>query len=196
VRPDERAARPAQQFTDLFEANHRQILAYALRRTETVVDAEDATAETFSVAWRRRADIPVGPDALPWLYGVARRVLANQRRGNERRWRLRTRIVEGSVGTHAGVEAPTPALDALARLRPDDRELLRLVAWEELSHAEIGRVLGITANAVAIRLHRARARFAAELGRTPERDVKGSAAARTSTSMRGRIAARLRREEP
>ncbi len=62
-------------FAALYEIHHARVLAYALRRTRTVADAEDAAAETFVVAWRKRASIPADP--LPWLYGIARRVLAN-----------------------------------------------------------------------------------------------------------------------
>lgn len=72
-------------------------------------------------------------------------------------------------------------MEALARLRPDDQELLRLIAWDDLTHAEAAAVLGISANAVAIRLHRARRRFAEQL-------VKGSSATRTSVLVKGSTA--------
>lgn len=184
----------AAAFDALFERHQRRILAYAIRRTTTVSDAEDVAADTFAVAWRRRADIPA--DELPWLYGVARRILANHRRARERRVRLWDRIAAADPRPQGG-HAPEaqPALAAMARLRPDDQELLALVAWEELTHAQIAEVLAVSPNAVAIRLHRARARFAAELGRVPEQHVKGSATARTHRSVRGRITGRLRREE-
>jgi DNA-directed RNA polymerase specialized sigma24 family protein len=65
-----------------FEATHRQVLAYAMRRTRIEADAEDIAAETFAIAWRRMTEVP--PIPLPWLYGVARRLLANQRRGTGR----------------------------------------------------------------------------------------------------------------
>lgn len=148
-------------FEALFEQHHRAVLAYCLRRTRNPVDAEDATAETFAIAWRRRLDLPEA--TLPWLYGTARRVLANQRRGAGRwaglleRLRLQPphRVLESAAGAGAGA-----AIDALESLRLDDQELLRLVAWEDLGHAEIAAILGISANAVAIRVHRARRRYA------------------------------------
>jgi RNA polymerase sigma-70 factor (ECF subfamily) len=176
------ASRGSADFAALFDAHHAAVLAYALRRAPSVSDAEDAAAETFAIAWRRRDDLPFEP--RPWLYGVARRVLANQRRGSLRWSRLRARL--------AGTAAPTatttdggPATEALARLRQDDQELLRLVAWEELSHAEIAVVLEISVNAVAIRLHRARRRFAEEFRRIREDEMKGSASSRTSVSVKG-----------
>ena len=68
---------PQVVFERLYRANYDRVLAYGLRRTDPE-RARDATAETFVVAWRRLADVP--PDPLPWLLGVARRVLANERR--------------------------------------------------------------------------------------------------------------------
>jgi RNA polymerase sigma-70 factor (ECF subfamily) len=153
---------PRDRFEALFEAHHRALLAYAARRCPTLADAEDAVAEVFVVAWRRLDDLPDGDAARLWLYGVARRTLANQRRGRARGLRLVERL-RAMAGTPVAVIStpaePTPALDALARLSPGDQEILRLVAWEDLSHVEIAAVLDISVNAVAIRLHRARARF-------------------------------------
>ncbi|KON71661.1 RNA polymerase sigma factor [Cellulosimicrobium cellulans] len=159
--PDEdRAAR----FTALFEATHRPLLAYAVRRVADPSDAADVVAEAFLVAWRRLDDVPVGDDARPWMFGVARRVLANLHRGARRRLaladRLRAEVAEAvppPTGEVSDVER------ALARLGPDDQELLRLVAWEELARDEIALVLGISRAAVRVRLHRARRRLAEQL---------------------------------
>ena len=170
---------PAARFDQAFEAHHRRVLAYALRRSRSEADAEDAAAETFAVAWRRIDALPTGEAALPWLLATARRVLANQHRGT-RRWmglidRLRAQP-QPPPWNPATSDGPT--IDALDRLRPEDRELLRLIAWDDLSHAEAAAVLGISANAVAIRLHRARQRLAAER-------AKGSDPSRTSGLMKG-----------
>lgn len=168
-------------FAALFEAHFDAVLAYARRRTAQLSDAEDVAAETFTIAWRRFGDRPQDEaHHLPWLYGIARRVLANQRRGSARRSRLRERLI-GLVqrAPSTGSARLASAVDALPRLRTDDQEILRLVAWEGLSHLEAGVALGITPNAAAIRLHRARRRLANELkgsqpDRTPDR-WKGSA---------------------
>jgi RNA polymerase sigma-70 factor, ECF subfamily len=166
------------RFSTAFEAHHRRVLAYALRRTRTAEDAEDVVAETFAVAWRRAADLPAPETALPWLLGIARRVAANQRRSGNRLRALigRLRAQPLPVATRA---LDSPAAEALDRLPPADQELLRLLAWDGLSQAEAGAVLGISANAVAIRLHRARRRFADEL-------VKGCDPSRTPSGARGR----------
>jgi len=177
-------------FEELFAEHGRAVLAYALRRCPNPSDAEDAVAETFTVAWRRLTRVPPGGEARPWLYGVCRRVIANQRRGEARRWRLLGRLTqhEPAIRTNAteGSGRSGPAIEALGQLRGDDQELLRLVAWEGLSHGEIATVLGITPNAVAIRLHRARHRFEAEFHGSIERDLKGRGHSRTSAQSRER----------
>ena len=166
-------------FDDLFDAHAAVVLAYAVRRTANVADAEDVVAETFVTAWRRFTDAPVEPRA--WLYGIARRVLANHRRGADRRTSLLRRLTSLASRPHSPASSEGPALDALAKLSATDQELLRLVAWEELTHSEIAVVLGVSVNAVAIRLHRARQRFAAVLGPTFSDRLKDSAVSRTHT---------------
>jgi RNA polymerase sigma factor (sigma-70 family) len=149
------------RFRHLYAEHGREILAYALRRVSDPEDAADVLAETFLVAWRRAEDVPPGEQARLWLYGVARRALANQRRGERRRERLGERLRADLAPALADPpELPGPdALAALGRLGPDDRELLRLSAWEELSPAELAKVLGISAVAARSRLHRARRRL-------------------------------------
>ncbi|MEP7041135.1 MAG: sigma-70 family RNA polymerase sigma factor [Chloroflexota bacterium] len=175
-------ADPARKLDELFQAHERRVLAYALRRTSSRSDAEDAVAETFTIAWRKIEYLP--DDALPWLLAVARRVVANQRRGSERRaWlfvKMRRQATPEPIPLPSGEAADGPALAALGRLRPDDQELLRLIAWDELDQRGIASVLGISANAVAIRLHRARRRFKDEF-------TKDSGGSRTSTEAKGTI---------
>ncbi len=179
---------PLARFDALFTAHQRHVLAYAMRRTPTAADAEDVASETFTIAWRRLDAIP-DDAALPWLYAVARRVLANQRRGTGRRERLAALLrSEDDVATplRAGEDRDGPAFAALATLSPADQEVLRLVAWEGLGNHEIATVLGVTQNAVAIRLHRARARFAEALVREHrDDDLKYSDPSRTSVGVKG-----------
>lgn len=173
-------------FDRLYDTHARAVLAYALRRTASADDAEDIAAETFTVAWRRLDHVPGVDAALPWLFGVARKVLANHRRATARRGRLVQRIAEQPEACERFTlgAGGSPALAALERLGADDQELLKLVAWEGLSHAEIAEVLGITVNAVAIRLHRARRRYR-EVHAAPA--PKGSLAGRTVAAVRGRM---------
>ena len=155
----------ARRFQRLFDAHYRRVLAYALRRTRSEADAQDAVADAFAVAWRRLESVPEARAGLPWLYGATRRCLANQRRQRARGSRLAERLGEQPVADEAtdaeegGDRAARAVRSALERLRPADREILRLVAWEELSHGEVAAALGVSPNAVAIRLHRARKRL-------------------------------------
>lgn len=157
------------RFAVLYRASYTRILGYALRRTRSSEDAADVVAETFLIAWRRLDEVPAGLEGRLWLYGVARRVLANHLRSERRRSRLGERLREelsSFVPTTRPVAVDVLAVvdEALHRLRDEDREILRLVVWEELSHEEVGKVLGCSANAAKIRLHRARRRLADLLG--------------------------------
>ncbi len=166
------------RFSVLYRRHGRAILAYALRRTGDPEDAADAVAETFLVAWRRLNEVPIG-EARLWLYGVARRVIANQGRAERRRTALGQRLSQSlrtELATHAPASAEAAAvLRAMAGLRPDDRELLLLVSWEELTPAQAAKVLDISALAARSRLHRARRRLRALLAdgdSTSNRDPK------------------------
>jgi RNA polymerase sigma factor (sigma-70 family) len=149
-----------ERFGEFFSANHDAVLGYLLRRTGSSHDAADLLADTFLIAWRRLDEVPAGDQTRPWLYGVARRVLANHRRGEGRRHALTDRL-RSELAESAPLE---PAPDSTAakvfhELPEQDRELLSLVAWEELDTAQIATTLGCSRNAVRIRLHRARKRF-------------------------------------
>lgn len=148
----------------MYSANAAPILGYALRRTGNGEDAADIVAETFLTAWRRLDDVPSGDDARLWLYGVARRVLANHYRGERRKSELSERLSRDLARFHTDPEyTGRLALVAAAfrGLPESDRELLALVGWEGLDHGEIAAVLGCSRNAVRVRLHRARVKFAA-----------------------------------
>jgi RNA polymerase sigma-70 factor (ECF subfamily) len=155
----------AERFEVLFRENHGRVRAYALRRTSREA-AQDVVADTFLVAWRRLDEVP--GDGLPWLFGVARRVLANQRRSAQRGAALERRVAAGASRPRSGDPAESVAdadvlRVALGRLSDRDREALMLVAWEGLSGARAARAAGCSRSAFAVRLHRARGRLAAEL---------------------------------
>jgi RNA polymerase sigma factor (sigma-70 family) len=151
-----------ERFEQVFATHREAVLGYLRRRTDSGHDAADLLADTFLVAWRRLDDVPLDPQTRPWLYGVARRVLANHRRGEGRRHALATKLrfeLSDAAPVHPLLD-DTPAAHAFRALPEQDRELLSLVAWEELDTGQIATVLGISRNAVRIRLHRARKRFA------------------------------------
>lgn len=152
----------------LYEQYAPLIAAYGLRRTSRA-DAADMVAETFLVAWRRREFIPSEPMTLPWLYGVARRVLANQARAHRRRGRLHDRLVNQFTQHHSpssrleAAEGFERVTEALNQLSVEDAELLRLIAWEGLTPSEIASVMDLEPEAVRQRLHRARKRLRKQL---------------------------------
>jgi RNA polymerase sigma-70 factor (ECF subfamily) len=148
-----------------FDAMYREhggaVRRYVRRRWDAE-SADDVVADVFVVAWRRLSDVP--DDPLPWLLGVARRVLANRRRGTARdrallaRMRAQPRPGSPSPGA-ASSESRAAVWEALATLSDRDREVLLLLAWEGLAPAQAARVLGIGANTFAVRTYRARRRF-------------------------------------
>lgn len=158
----------AEQLERLFRSTFRRVMGYCLRRTSQTA-AADAAAEVYAVAWRRRRRLPADEEeAVLWLLGIARRVLANQARG-QRRWaRLLLRVAEQAD--------PSPSHDqhadggdlgaAMAELSAADQEVLRLAYWDDLPRGEIAAVLGISVGAVDARLHRARQRLRQRLTAT------------------------------
>jgi RNA polymerase sigma-70 factor, ECF subfamily len=158
--PEENACRAA-----LYRQHAPAIRAYAARRVEASA-VDDIVAETFAVAWRR---LPSRRDPLPWLYGVARRVVHGHRRSQSRRLALLARL---SSRHGAGTAAADPAelivgdpvlARAFATLSEADREAICLVAWEGLSNARAATVVGCSTSTFAVRLSRAKARLAAAL---------------------------------
>jgi RNA polymerase sigma-70 factor (ECF subfamily) len=153
------------RFEAIFNAHYRDVHRFALRRTDPA-EAEEVANETFAICWAKLGAVP--EFALPWLYAVARRCLANRRRAAGRRdglaARLRARSPQPAGRDPAERLAERDSiLRAFVGLSESDREALRLVAWEELSLADAARVAGVSRTAFAMRVHRARRRLAAEL---------------------------------
>jgi RNA polymerase sigma-70 factor (ECF subfamily) len=147
---------------------------YLARRTDPAT-ADDVLADTLLVCWRHAEEL--GDHSLPWVYGVARMCLRNAERSARRQQRLGARLaaVDPPPTTAPGPgesdgeggRADAAVTEALAGLRPEDAELLRLWAWEQLTPAEIATVLGISVNAAHSRLHRARRRLGERLRKDP-----------------------------
>lgn len=162
-------------FAEAYRAHYWAVSRFVARRLDWQAhEVEEVVAEVFSIAWRRRAELPDAP--LPWLYGVARNCLANTVRGLSRYRRLLHRL-----GSHEAahrpqtVESPDAERpgswvhEALARLSPADQEVLRLTAWEELTIEELAVTLGCGQSAAAMRLHRARGRLRTQIERMRQR---------------------------
>src|SRR6266508_1230171 len=113
------------RFEALYRENYGRVLGYALRRASAHA-AHDVVADTFLVAWRRLEHVPETP--LPWLLGVARRTLANQRRAAGRRAALVAEFATAASAHPAQPSDGVETLGALERLPAADQELLKLVA--------------------------------------------------------------------
>lgn len=144
---------------------------YLARRCDAAT-ADEVLNDVLVVCWRRLDEVPGEPaESIPWAIGVARNLLANAERAQRRRDRLTAKVIALDPPPLAVLDAgdgePTDdafaVRDALTRLRRDDAELLRLWAWDGLESPQLATVLGISANAAAIRLHRAKKRLADEL---------------------------------
>ena len=150
------------RLADLYERFAPDVSTYAMRRVQPSL-VDDVVSDVFLVAWRRIDSVP--PEPLPWLYGVARKVIGNQLRSARRQGALLQRAVYEATPSPPSPGVPDVG-SALARLPTRDRELLLLIAWEGLSVSEAAAALGCSAPATRVRLHRARKRFARALGTT------------------------------
>lgn len=169
-----------QRFEELYAAHVDVIASYLRARTDRD-SALDALARTFEIAWRRLQDIPDEP--RPWLFGVARRVLADQRRSAGRQATLVDRIGESlreSADDHAEtLDARQAVLAALSELAPVQREALLLIAWDGLKHREAAAALRCSVGALAVRVHRARRHLRAAMA---QHDIQQHADAAGSTA--------------
>lgn len=179
-------------FTRLYERDYPKIMRYLLRRGAPQA-AADLAAETFAIAWQRCDQWRRLPEErqTAWVYGVARRVAANAARSGRRAAGLAERLTHGEhdgfavvLADHSDLVVEQIAVGrAFARLSEADRELIRLVAWDGLSPAQVADVLGCRVGTVNTRLHRARRRLRALIDTEPP--VAASASERT-TSLEGR----------
>jgi RNA polymerase sigma-70 factor (ECF subfamily) len=153
---------PQDAFCRLYAQTWPDVLRY-LRRRCGADTAEDLANEVFLIAWRRWRDVPRGRE-VPWLYGVARNLLLERSRAQGRDGVLLGEFATAPVVVRdpaEGVASADAVRRALGELKPKDREILLLWAWEGLAAAALGGVVGCTAATAAVRLHRARRRFLA-----------------------------------
>ena len=152
-------------FRLVFDEHYESISRYCHRRL-SAADANDVTAEVFTVAWRKIDHMPVGDEALPWLYGVARNEVRTSQRSVRRFLRLKTKLGGQAQYPESGPETiivrnieQGELLTALAKLTVEDQEVLRLRAYERLTHPQIAVVLGCSVEAAKKRSVRAMKRL-------------------------------------
>jgi RNA polymerase sigma factor (sigma-70 family) len=163
----------AERFGVLYDRYSNQLYRYAYRRVGPEF-AEDAVAETFVAAFRRRASYDLGrADARPWLFGILTREIAMRHRAEDARYRALAKapvseVAEGFVDeVLAAVTARgagSALAEALRHLPVGDRDVVLLIAWNDFNYAEVAEALGIKLGTVRSRLHRARRRLRAALG--------------------------------
>jgi RNA polymerase sigma-70 factor (ECF subfamily) len=170
---------PAAVFERLFATHYWAVRSYVLRRAPSAA-VEDVVAETFLVAWRRPD--AVRDDPLPWLFGVARRVLANQHRADRRRGALTARLQSlagrPTLGWEPPAEMSAGLAAAMAELSAREREALLLVAWEGLEPGRAAQAAGCTPAAF-------RVRFIALAGASPITSRSRLTHRRSRQSLRG-----------
>jgi RNA polymerase sigma factor (sigma-70 family) len=177
---DDPPVSPDRLFEDAYSRSGTAVLGYALRRSTSREDAFDVVAETFAVAWRRRDDMPADPEEIrPWLFGIARRCLANTARSTVRAGRLGARlaaaydeaVVPDPSALHDSRTESQLVHEALRQLSAEDRELVTLIAWEGLTPAQAAAALGVPPGTARVRLHRARTRLRAVLSTTDVEEI-------------------------
>ena len=163
----------SQRFEALYRSTYRDLVSYCRRRVPAHA-VDDVVAATYMVAWRRLDDVLAAKHPPAWLYGVAYKVIGNQRRGRNRLSALRIKLLnqprESIPGPASLVELDedvTRALTALSRLPPDDQEIIRLATFEGLQYEEIAEALGKSLGAVRSQLFRARQRLRTEYQKVP-----------------------------
>lgn len=153
------------RFRALFLDAYPALRRYARHRGLSGADGDDLVAEVLTIAWRRLDDVPAD-DPLPWLFATARNVWRNGLRRARRHDELVLRLPppEPEAAPREPAEhSHTDIRRALEQLNDDDREILRLVAWDGLTTRQLSLALGCKETAARVRLHRARQRFASQL---------------------------------
>lgn len=155
-------------FEDLYGRCAPAVHAYARRRLDQPEDAEDVLVEVFTVAWRKRSDMPAsGDESLPWLYATAANCIAHTRRSYARRERLHARAAAQAPLTvgdphddmAARLDDHAALVEAWPALPPGDQEVLRLWAWDGLDGPGLALALSCSHDAARARLSRAKTRL-------------------------------------
>lgn len=170
------------EFDDLHAQLAQPLLGYLLRRAASPEDAADLLAEAMTIAWTQRKSLPEKDERRPWMFGIARNLLNQQRRQRARRTKIISGLAEALLSVeharaHAVTELRLDLVRALRRLDPIDAEIVTLSAWEGLTSAEIGQILAMPAATVRVRLKRIREKLQRHLEPPGSAEVRSQVAA-------------------
>jgi RNA polymerase sigma factor (sigma-70 family) len=145
-------------FVAIYERHHAAVHNYVRRRLGAHL-ADDVAAETFVRAFTARTGYrPASESARPWLLGIATNLIKQHRRAEMRAFRAWQRAAAELPLAADGrpAEIDPRIVHALRRLSRGDREALLLLAWGELTYAEVAEALAIPVGTVRSRIHHAR----------------------------------------
>jgi RNA polymerase sigma factor (sigma-70 family) len=148
----------------IYDRHAATVLRFLGRRAGARV-AEGLLGELFRIAFERRKTFDASrATALPWLYGIGSNLLLKHRRGEARRLRASARMAAVEQADRRASAAALDArllfprvADAIEALPDEERDLLLLFAWEDLSYQSMAEALELPIGTVRSRLNRARA---------------------------------------
>ena len=156
------------RFSKFFRENYSFVVGVAERRLDSIQDAEEVATEAFHLAWQRYQKGE--PLNVPWLYGVVRNLIGDEYRRRGRRAELQRQLNEDfALNIPVSDDLYMDVRDAVERLPPMHREVLKMVYWERLTACELAAVLNINSAAVRARLMRARRQLRTTLSDIQER---------------------------
>lgn len=161
------------EFRALYDDTAPHLLSFLLRRARTHEDAADLLAETFVIAWAKRDQFPTDHSQVrPWLFGVARNVLRREREISTKASEAVEALARHLQECARNIPSNDHVILALSQLSPVDREIIEMLAWDELAPREVAAILDLSPNVVRIRAHRARLKLREQLSRSdPARHI-------------------------
>jgi RNA polymerase sigma-70 factor (ECF subfamily) len=173
-RADRPSADDDERLTRLYHETREDLLAFIARRSATAEDAADCLAETYRVAWEKRTRLPADPEARPWLFGVARNAIREERRRGGRRAATSTALVAAAERSYVETTPEQSALRAaMAKLSALDREILLMLSADGLASHEVATILKLSPTAVRSRAVRARTKLRKQLASGDSDDDPG-----------------------
>jgi len=152
-------------FAAVFDRHFRAIFRFLRGRVGEQL-AEDLASETFVTAFRRRHAYDLSrDDARPWLYGIAVNLIREHRRTEERRLRAYARVPVDPADTadKADKRLDPDVAAALLELGDEERNLILLLTWADLTYEQLADALGLPVGTVRSKLSRVRAKLRARL---------------------------------